>query len=126
VPDRARALGEIRRVLTCGGSLYSSTIGERHLCELADLAPGRWGEIKRRFSFTLESGGAQLAPYFARVTLHRHDDMLVVTEAESIIAYLASLSRQPLPEAVVERVRLRLAADGAIYLTTDAGLFEAE
>ncbi len=125
VPDRPRALAEIRRVLAPGGRLYASTIGVGHLRELAELAPGRWGEIGRRFPFTLDSGEAQLRPFFAHVALHRHDDTLHVTEAAPLLAYLASLSPRPLPADVVARIESAVVERGAIDLTCDAGLFEA-
>ncbi|MBO0795835.1 MAG: class I SAM-dependent methyltransferase, partial [Ktedonobacteraceae bacterium] len=37
VPDRARALGEIQRVLKKGGRLYAATNGQNHLWEISDL-----------------------------------------------------------------------------------------
>ena len=37
VPDRGKALLEIKRVLKPGGRLYASTIGKGHLVELGDL-----------------------------------------------------------------------------------------
>ena len=83
VPDRARALAEIRRVLKPGGRFYATTIGETHLRELYDLATRfdpaliGWGGGPAH-SFRLESGAAQLAPFFDRVAIRRYDDALVV------------------------------------------------
>src|SRR5262249_53703644 len=61
VPDRPKALAEIRRVLRPGGYFYASTVGESHLREM--------GALMRRFdsqsvfgierfdeSFSLENG----------------------------------------------------------------------
>jgi ubiquinone/menaquinone biosynthesis C-methylase UbiE len=134
VPDRPRALSEIRRVLRPGGRLYASTVGAAHLREI--------GELVRRFdarivfgigdeaSFTLESGAQQLAPYFSSVVLHRYEDALIITEAEPLIAYVlsgrvgASLEGERVAEfaAFVQR---ELAQQGVIHITKDSGLFEA-
>jgi ubiquinone/menaquinone biosynthesis C-methylase UbiE len=134
VPDRARALSKMRRVLKPDGRLYASTIGETHTQEIYDLAsralgmaPGKRGG----FSFTLENGAEQLAQWFASVTLSRYEDALVVTEAEPLIEYIRSGRAKT--RFVGERLqRLRdvvnqkLAAHGAIHISKDSGLFEAE
>jgi SAM-dependent methyltransferase len=134
VPDRPRALAEIRRVLRPGGRFYASTVGAAHLREL--------GELVRRFdpqivfgigdeaSFTLESGAEQLAPHFSSVVLHRYEDALIVTKAEPLIAYIlsgrvgASLEGDRAAEfaTFVER---ELADQGALHITKASGLFEA-
>ena len=37
VPDRAKALGELRRILKPNGILFAATNGERHLTEIGEL-----------------------------------------------------------------------------------------
>ncbi len=133
VPDRPKALAEIRRVLKPDGRLYASTIGDTNLHEIRDLlsrvdrAYARW---QKSNPFTLESGAEQLAQWFGSITLYRHDNTLVVTEVEPLIDYI--LSGQAKAFLVGEKLqRLRelleqeLAAHKAIYITTDSGLFEA-
>ena len=134
VPDRPKALSEIRRVLRPGGRFYAATAGERHLREI--------GELLRRFdpadaaggtfpqSFTLENGGAQLAPWFSDVKVFRYDDALVVTEVEPLVAFVASSSRFPLTgerRATFARfVAQEMAAQGGrLAIRKDTGLFEA-
>lgn len=140
VPDRPRALAEIRRVLKPGGALYATTVGDRHMRELWGLAeplsPGIWERVTRiARGFTLENGVAQLTPFFARVTRDDYADNLAVTEVEPLIAYLASsasLAAQWSPAqreagfaALRERVAARLAAEGAIHITKASGMFVA-
>jgi len=129
VPDRPRAFAEIRRVLRPDGRLFAATNGAAHLQELEALLP------KSRFDFShntfgLENGGAQLAPWFPNIALHRFDDALVVTETEPLIAYLLSMrAASDLGDAeraaITERVEQEMAAQGVIRITKDSGLFEA-
>jgi len=136
VPDRPRALSEIRRVLQAGGRFYATTVGRDHLREMDELihrfdpALAFW-DGRPADRFTLESGLDELKALFAEVVLHRHADALVVTEARPLIDYIASGVR--FADAVRDRraeftrfVERELAARGSIYITKDSGLFEAE
>ncbi|MGI0014792.1 MAG: class I SAM-dependent methyltransferase [Nitrososphaera sp.] len=134
VPDKARAVAEIRRVLRPNGRFYASTIGERHLQEIAALV-GKfdaqlvsWGE-RLSDSFTLENGSAQLTPWFASVTLHRYEDSLVITEATPLVDYILSgrikLSadrQRDFAKFVKQELQLR---GGKFYITKDSGVFES-
>jgi hypothetical protein len=79
--------------------------------------------------FRLEQGEQELAPWFAHVALHRYESALVVTEAEPLVAFIASMAGAALADdrraAFARLVEQRLAADGAIHITKDTGLFEA-
>jgi len=133
VPDRPKALAEIRRVLAPAGRLYASTVGTQHLKEVGDLihhvAPDFiWGVATEEF--TLENGAAQLAPYFSSVLLRRQENALVVTEAQPLVEYI--LSGQAARVFVGERleqlrslIEQRLAEHGAISITSVSGLFVA-
>ena len=135
VPDLARALVEIRRVLRPAGRLYASTIGEMHMQEVDELirhvvpGTGRWG-IRVKASFTLEKGRELLSPYFSHITLKRYEDALVVTEAEPLIAYVLSGAAKAVLtgdrlSAFSSLVEQELAAHGAIRISKESGLFEA-
>jgi SAM-dependent methyltransferase len=81
VPDRPKALSEIRRVLKDGGRINAATGGRDQFHELIAMVrrfdPGLvlW-EGRGPDSFVLETGAEQLAPWFSEVTLHRYDDAL--------------------------------------------------
>jgi ubiquinone/menaquinone biosynthesis C-methylase UbiE len=134
VPDRPKALSEIRRVLRPDGRFYASTVGAAHLREI--------GELVRRFdprivfgigdeaSFTLENGAQQIASLFSSVVLHRYADALIVTEAEPLIAYIlsgrvgAALEGDRAREFAVF-IQTECTNHGAVLVTKDSGLFEA-
>jgi ubiquinone/menaquinone biosynthesis C-methylase UbiE len=132
VPDRPAALSEIRRVLRPAGRLYAATNGVSHLQEIHGLASAFDPTIalweRGASSFTLEGGGAELAQWFARVTLHRQANALIVTEAEPLAAFVASMASDLAGErrqAFTRFVEQRIQASGAIHITKDTGLFEA-
>jgi ubiquinone/menaquinone biosynthesis C-methylase UbiE len=135
VPDRPRALAEIRRVLRPGGRFYTATVGATHLREI--------GELVRRFdpqlifgmsfatdSFELENGAEQLERFFTTVDLQRYEDALIVTEAAPLIAYIfsgrvgAALEGDRATE-LAAFVRREFAEHGTMPITKDTGLFEA-
>lgn len=134
VPNRPRALAEIRRVLRPGGTLYAATNGQRHLAELhalaarVDPALAAWGGRLDR-PFLLETGGDELARCFDPVTLARHEDGLVVTEAEPLVAFVASMSSVALTAeqhaALHAAATQAIARDGALRITKDPGMFVA-
>jgi ubiquinone/menaquinone biosynthesis C-methylase UbiE len=134
VPDRAKVLGEIRRVLRPGGRFYASTVGQSHLQELSELVnrftdTSLWSGQPAE-SFLLENGLEQISQWFPRVTPYRYEDALVITEANPLIAYVlsteagATLAGDRLTE-FVGFVKQEIALHGAIHVTKDSGIFEA-
>jgi len=130
VPDRAKALTEIERVLKPDGHVFASTVGPRHLREMAAFVPDHEDDFGADYPFDLENGGEQLAAYFSHVERHRYDDALVVTETEPLISYLrstrvvSSLDESTCAE-LVRRVENSMAATGSVRITKDVGLFTA-
>jgi SAM-dependent methyltransferase len=130
VPDRPRALAEIRRVLRPDGRFYAATNGEGHLRELDEFLTqaGQPPLARPANHFTLESGAAELAQVFAQVTLDRYDDGLAVTEAAPLVAYLESGLRYAAADQarIAATVAQELTArGGALHISKSSGLFTA-
>ncbi len=139
VPDRAKALAEIRRVLKSGGHFFAATNGKHHMQEIRELIFGfdpslvtKW-DIASPASlngFRLENGSEELSTHFSTVTLHMYEDGLVVTEAGPVVAYIRStLAGERLVGDKVEQftqfIEQELVRNGAIHITKETGLFEA-
>jgi SAM-dependent methyltransferase len=133
VPDIARALGEVGRVLKPAGFCYAATMGLAHLREMDDMA-ARFFSLPRmtgaKARFGLESGEPYMRRAFSQVKLERYPNSLVVTEAAPIIDYVCSMRvRSGISDEQVAALRQHLeheiAAHGEIRITTDSGLFVA-
>src|ERR1044071_2323998 len=87
VPDRPKAIAEIKRVLKSAGHLFATTIGQKHLNEMTNwthqVNPGT-DFVSFGSPFTLENGLDQLTSSFLSVTLSRYPDRLEVTEINPI------------------------------------------
>ena len=133
VPDRDKALAEVRRVLKPGGRFYAASMGRGDKHELDELVLKFKPDADIALpadSFFLENGVGELARWFPQVTLHRYHDELAVTEVAPLIAYVLSLnitgslvSEEQLAQfgRVVEQ---EIATKGAFRITKDSGIFE--
>jgi ubiquinone/menaquinone biosynthesis C-methylase UbiE len=131
VPNRPKAIAEIKRVLKSGGRLIATTVGKGHLKELAvwfrqvNPAFEAFGNL-----FTLENGLEQLNQFFSQVRVSRIPDNLHVTEVEPIINYIRS-SMHATEVSGEELAKLRVDLEnelkdkGKIFISKDSGLFEA-
>lgn len=135
VPDRATALREMRRVLKPGGAAYIATNGDRHLAELYDLhyrfdpsIDFGWGKRAHEL-FSIDTGSAELRPWFPSIEVRRYDDALIVTEVAPLVDYILSMAT--LEVAAQCRVDLTafieqaMQASGSIFITKDSGVFIA-
>ncbi|MGZ9224769.1 MAG: class I SAM-dependent methyltransferase [Anaerolineales bacterium] len=133
VPDRPKAIAEMKRVLKPSGRLIATTIGYGHLKELNEwlrrASAGKAAE-PMPISFTLENGAKQLHACFSKVDILRYPDSLHVTEIEPLIAFFNAsfFSTEITPEALREihsELEIELKEKGSIFIAKDSGLFEA-
>jgi SAM-dependent methyltransferase len=143
VPDMARAIGELRRVVRRGGVLLAITNGERHMRELHDLFDSAVARLSgqqpdsawTRGRFSLENGGELLGAAFAHVERKDALTPLEIPAPEPILAYLGSTraTREPaLPAGVAwEAIRAEaerligetIAREGAFRVHSHSGVF---
>ncbi len=135
VPDRARALAEIYRVLAPTGSLYAATNTRAHMQEIWDLVrqifPTYTVDQAFKDAFSLESGIEQLERVFTHVMVHRLENALVITEAQPLIAYINSgIVQDILNDAQQQKLRAliegTLKEQGAIRSNTTSGVLAAQ
>lgn len=134
VPDIDRALAEVARVLKPQGLFYASTVGEGHLAELATLVRRTLPDYRGAHytaRFCLENGEEQLSKHFVNVRRFLHDDSLIITEAEPLVAYVLSdgdvkseLTGNAL-DKFTRSVESEIRERGAIRVSKVAGMFEA-
>ena len=128
VPDKDKALAEVRRVLKPGGLFYATTLGEMSLKELSDVYQQLKGKATFSYSkdcsFTLESGGDLLGRYFENVEQRQYIDALEVTDIEDLIAYVKSYNT--IPAAVEEELHRLIGeqfVDGVFKIRKEQGIF---
>jgi ubiquinone/menaquinone biosynthesis C-methylase UbiE len=134
VPDRPKALAEIRRVLKPGGALIAATNGKGHMRDLDELVfrlipeARIWKDAIRSAPFTLENGRAQLEPFFEDIQMQLYPDELIVTEPEPLIAYVLSGDAKHLLQGELlaqfrADVGREIAEKGAIRIGKSSGLY---
>ncbi|MBT3321973.1 MAG: class I SAM-dependent methyltransferase [Anaerolineae bacterium] len=133
VPDRPKALAEIRRVLKSDGIFIAATSGENHLAEinkwLKAISPDP-DFIPFRNPFTLDNGLEQLKPYFSPIEIMRYEDNLHVTDIELMINYINSTTKvKGVPSSALYKVQIELesllATKDEIFIQKDSGIFKA-
>jgi SAM-dependent methyltransferase len=109
VPNREKAIAEIRRVLKRGGTFIASTNGNGHMKEMVEylqLADPGNPFIDHDF-FTLENGRTQLQKYFDKVEIVEYPDSLMIDQVKPVINYI----RSAIPEERRDEIRLDFVRD---------------
>ena len=140
VPNLAKGLAEVRRVLKPNGRFYTATNGIDHMKEIKELAtqfiPDSTEVEWPQLSFRLDNGRSLLSPPFDHIDLLPYEDSLEVTEVEPLIAYIQSMTLLQaigLDEetAVAKMNQLQAAISqeieekGAFHISKSSGLFTA-
>ena len=129
IPDRSKALAEIKRVLKTGGHFFATTVGDQHMKQMLHwYAQVHVSKVWESFAspFTLENGLEQIEPFFPNVTLLRYDDNLHITEIEPVMDYIRSGMRvAELSENELVKLRVYLEKElkekGNIFIQKDSG-----
>jgi len=135
-PAPAIAIKEIARVLRSGGTLVAATNGPKHLAELRDIEVAVFGPADERSGnvkiFGSLSGLPLLQQQFDDVEWRGHEDRLLCTDPDNVLAYLTSM--KPGSEAsesqladICSAIRHRIAlGDGVFEVSKESGAFMAQ
>ena len=139
VPDRAKALAEVRRVTRPEGRFIAATNGQDHMRQLGEFSQILLPDNQHRTlskhreqvsaAFSLENGREQLTLYFSQVSLYLFQDSLEVTEAAPLLAYAASMMggeailTDELKAMAARWIEAEIEKNGAIHITKSSGLF---
>lgn len=132
VPDRQKAIAEIRRVLKPDGVVLAATLGKAHMQEYHHLISRILLDDNLQHdiiahAFGLENGEAQLRQSFSQVELILYEDSLRVTEVEPMVDYFLSLGLPTITSEHVEKftqaVRDIIQTNGAFEIYKHTGMF---
>lgn len=132
VPDRPRAISEVRRVLRPGGRFYAATNGPGHLREVRQMMRDAGADVPLEgggASFGLDNGAEQLRASFENVTMVPFNSGLRVTDTKPLKAYFHSMKSMYALEddqllQIDGRIEREMERDGEITIQTSVGFFE--
>ena len=128
VPDMARGLSEVRRVLKKGGAFYCATFGEHGIVEYLAKTLGTYAvENNVNKNFTLQNGKQILEPFFSDVQKLNYEDSLAVTELDDLIEYIYSLSSMTtlstISKTEIRDILAKQMVDGVLIVPKEYGMF---
>ena len=131
VPDLAKGLSEVARVLKDSGTFYCATYGENGMMEKVELMFEDFPDSgTRNYTFTLQNGQGTLEKHFREVLKLQYEEALEVTDIEDMIDYIYSLPSwsdiQDMPRDGIREVLTRNMQDGVLRLPKDYGMFVAK
>jgi len=133
VPDRDRALAEMRRVLRPGGQMIAATNSHRHMRQMKELFDEFLGQKSVVMGsgidwFSLENGAEQVSGYFREVKVHSAPGELRVTEAGAVVDYVLSVEQAKETilgetlQRLKDRIQREIDDEGAFVIETEAGI----
>lgn len=128
VPDIAKGISEVRRVLRKDGKFYTTTLGENNFTDrLAEWFKLGGESFKPNHNFTMQNGEDILRKEFDDVTPIFYEDSLKITDTEDLVEYLRSLvsfkAILDIPEQKIRNILVEHAVDGKINLPKEYGMF---
>ena len=134
VENKEGCFREVARALKPDGIFCCATNGCDHMKELHELVAAFDDRIDMPFmgitsSFRLENGEEQLRRFFKTVECNRHDNALIVDEADAIYDYVYSYPGNApyiLDQRGEEFRKLlweKIEKEGSIYIKKDCGMF---
>jgi SAM-dependent methyltransferase len=117
VPDRARAIGEVARVLRGGGRFVTATLADENMSDLWDFIGS---PRERSLTFSTANGAAQLASSFDRVDAREAHGVVVFPTGDDMRQFVAAnMTRAHLAAAVPD-------FDAPVPVRTHHTIFVAE
>jgi ubiquinone/menaquinone biosynthesis C-methylase UbiE len=134
VPDLAKGIEELKRVLRPDGVLHAFTLGKNHMLELHELLEGIFGvdmsAVRHTGHFSLENGEASLRQHFSDIQMIRYESNLAVTNTDDLMAYIASAKMSEFMDDAKrqearQQIDARIAEHGHFYIHKDTAVFIA-
>lgn len=127
VPDLAKGLSEVARVLKPEGRFFCATVGEKGVADWLSQVLGCADGNK--YPFSLQNGASHLQPHFDHVEMCVREDGLLVTDVDDLTEYVLSMAsfsglRQRPREEIAALLRMQM-VDGVIAVPKEYGLFIA-
>jgi SAM-dependent methyltransferase len=131
VPEPAKAVAELRRVLRPEGLLVAATNGRGHLRELFEIRDDVFGRPETTVAdvFGIDIGHSILASGFDDVEWLPYEDRLVCYDPDDVVAFLASFppaedASPAQQERLAAAVRERFDAGGGVLeISKETGVF---